>query len=99
MEELLLSHPGVRQAVVVSVPDPEREEVVAALVVAEPGAAVTAEELVRFCREGAAAYKVPRIVELVGAEQVPLTDTGKVSRRMVQERFAARAAASRGAAA
>ncbi len=99
VEELLLSHPGVRQAVVVSVPDPEREEVVAALVVAEPGAAVTAEELVRFCREGAAAYKVPRIVELVGAEQVPLTDTGKVSRRMVQERFAARAAASPVAAA
>jgi fatty-acyl-CoA synthase len=98
VEELLLSHPAVQQAVVVGVPDAEREEIVAALVVPKPGARVTAEALVRFCRDNAAAYKVPRLVEIVAAGQVPLTDTGKVSKRMVQERFAARGP-TRGAAA
>ncbi|MBX6372728.1 MAG: AMP-binding protein [Acetobacteraceae bacterium] len=56
------------------------------------------ERMRLFCREAAAAYKVPRLVEIVTAGQVPLTDTGKVSKRMVQERFAARGPA-RGVAA
>jgi len=94
----LLSHSAVQQAVVVGVPDAEREEIIAALVAPKPGARVTAEALIRFCREAAAAYKVPRLVEIVTAGQVPLTDTGKVSKRMVQERFAARGPA-RGVAA
>jgi fatty-acyl-CoA synthase len=89
VEALLLSHPAVHQAVVVGVPDAAREEIVAALVVPKPGAAVTAEALIRHCRDAAAAYKVPRLVEIVAAGEVPLTDTGKVSKRMVQERFAA----------
>ena len=75
----------MRQAIVVGIPDPERDEVLAAMVVPEPGAHVDVEELVRFCRARAAIYKVPRRIVLVRPDEVPLTDTGKVAKRRIQE--------------
>lgn len=85
VEELLQAHPAVRQAIVVGIPDPERDEVLAAMVVPEPGARVDVEELMRFCRARAAIYKVPRRIVLVRSDEVPLTDTGKVAKRRIQE--------------
>jgi fatty-acyl-CoA synthase len=90
VEEVLQSHPAVQQAIVVGVPDPERDEVLAAMVVPKPGHAVTSAELVAHCRGMVAAFKVPRLMELVAAGQVPLTDTGKISKRLIQDRFAQR---------
>ena len=78
----------MQQAVVVGVPDRERDEIVAAMVVLRQGASVTAAELAAYCRASAAQYKVPRFIEIVGVEQVPLTDTGKVSKRGVIEELA-----------
>ncbi len=88
VEELLQEHPAVQQAVVVGVPDHERDEIVAAMVVLRQGASVTPAELAAYCRASAAQYKVPRFIEIVGVEQVPLTDTGKVSKRGVIEDLA-----------
>lgn len=85
VEEVLHAHPSVRQAIVVGLPDPERDEVLAALVVLKDGAATTADELRRHCRALAAAYKTPRVIRFVVPEEVPLTDTGKVSRRLVRK--------------
>ncbi|MBN8906277.1 MAG: AMP-binding protein, partial [Rhodospirillales bacterium] len=85
VEEILEAHPAVRQAVVVGLPDPEREEILAALVVLHDGAHATPEELTRHCRALGAAFKVPRRIVLAGASEVPLTDTGKISKRGVQE--------------
>jgi fatty-acyl-CoA synthase len=84
VEEILEAHPAVRHAVVVGLTDPEREEILAALVVLHDGAQATPEELTRHCRAQAAAFKVPRRIMLVGAAEVPLTDTGKISKRGVQ---------------
>ncbi len=84
VEELLYSHPGVLQAVVVGVPDPVRDEIVAAMVVPRPGHTLSIDALTQFCRTSAAAYKVPRFIDITSAERVPLTDTGKVSKRDVQ---------------
>ncbi len=89
VELVLEEHPDVRQAVVVGIPDPTRDEIVAALVVPEPGATLTTETLLAHCRASMAVYKVPRLFEIVSAGEVPLTDTGKVSKRLIQDRLAA----------
>ncbi len=89
VELVLEEHPDVRQAVVVGIPDPTRDEIVAALVVPEPGATLTTETLLAHCRASMGVYKVPRLFEIVSAGEVPLTDTGKVSKRLIQDRLAA----------
>ena len=88
VEELLLSHPAVRLAAVVGIPDPHQDEVLAAMVVLQPTAIVTADALRAFCRERAAVYKVPAVIEIVADTDMPLTDTGKISKRLIQDRFA-----------
>lgn len=88
VEELLSSHPAVAQAVVVGIPDPERTEIIAALIVPTPGASVTEEELIKFCRANAAAYKAPRRIRLVTSNEVPLTDTGKVDKKGAEQLLA-----------
>ncbi len=87
VELVLEDHPAVRQASVVGIPDPLRDEAVAALVVLQPGRHATADELIEHCRRAVASFKVPRHLELIPAEEMPLTDTGKVAKRLVQERL------------
>src|SRR5262249_20682569 len=65
VEEILRTHPAVAAAFVVGVPDPVRDEVLAAVVVRRPGTDVTAEALVAHCRAALAAYKVPRLIRFV----------------------------------
>ncbi len=96
VEKLLLDFPGVGQAFAVGVPDPERDEVIAAMVVLRAGCSVTAEELIEHCRRSAAAYKVPRYIELAEPDQVPLTDAGKVHKRRIRELLGAKYLAARG---
>ncbi len=94
VEELLQEHPAVPQAIVVGVPDRERDEIVAAMVVLKPGAQATPAELDAHCRAAAAQFKVPRFIEIVPPERVPLTDTGKVAKRAVIEALTAARAAT-----
>lgn len=79
VEEVLLTHEQVSLAAVVGVPH-ERlgEEIVAHLILTE-GATVTAEELRQWAEEQMADYKYPR--EIVLAEQLPMTSTGKILKR------------------
>ena len=62
VEEVLYEHPAVLEAAVVGVPDPYRGETVKAFIVLKPEfkEEVTAEEIIKFCREGPAPYKVPK---------------------------------------
>ena len=78
IDEVLYEHPGVREAVVVGVPDAYRGETVKAFIVPDPGAELTEEELIGFCRERLAAYKVPKSIEF--RETLPKTPVGKISR-------------------
>ena len=93
VEEVLLSHPDVQQVVVVGLPDAAREEIVAAMVVARPNVVLDRQVLLAHCRHTAASFKVPRFLVVVNAEDVPLTDTGKVHRGRTTELMAQRYAA------
>jgi long-chain acyl-CoA synthetase len=85
VEEILTSHPQVKEAGVIGVPDPDVGERVKAIVVLEREARgrVTEEEIMKYAAEKLAHYKVPKIVEFRG--EVPKTDVGKVSRRELRE--------------
>jgi long-chain acyl-CoA synthetase len=79
VEDVLYTHPAVREAAVVGVPDAYRGENVKAVVSVKPGMSATAEEIVEFCKARMAAYKYPRIVEFL--PELPKTVTGKILRR------------------
>ena len=79
LEEVLMTHPAVSLAAVVGVPHPTHGEEVKAYIIRKPGAQITADELIAWCREQMAAYKYPRIIEF--RESLPMTATGKILKR------------------
>ncbi|MFE9698698.1 class I adenylate-forming enzyme family protein [Streptomyces sp. NPDC006270] len=79
VEDVLHTHPAVREAAVVGVPDPYRGETVRAYVSLRPGAAVEPGELGAYCEARLAAYKYPREVEILA--ELPKTASGKILRR------------------
>jgi long-chain acyl-CoA synthetase len=85
VEEVLYQHPKIKAAGVVGVPDPKVGNLIKAYVVLESEARgkVSEEEIIDFCKEKMAHYKVPKIVEFRG--ELPKTDVGKVSRRELRE--------------
>jgi fatty-acyl-CoA synthase len=85
-EGVLASHPAIREAAIVGMPDPKWGETLVAFVVAEVGAAIPAdEELVRFCKQSLASYKIPRRFERVAA--LPRNPTGKVRKDELRARL------------
>ena len=64
------------------------------MVVLKPGAAATPEELMVHCEKVSAKFKVPRFIDIIAADKVPLTDTGKVHKGKAKEWMAARYAAT-----
>ena len=88
VEEILHQHPAVQDVVVFGVPESYRGETVMAIVVREPATSVTAEELIGYCRERLAAYKVPAIIEF--RPELPKTLVGKVLRRQLRQEVMAK---------
>ena len=86
VEDVLYQHPAVKEAAVVGVPDSYRGETVKAFVSLsnESDDNTTPEALIQFCKERLAAYKYPRIVEII--DDVPKTTTGKMLRRELRDR-------------
>ena len=83
IEEVLYEHPKVREAVCYGVPDPYRGQTVKVAIVLKEGETVTEEEIIEFCRERLARFKVPKLVEF--RESLPKTPIGKVLRRVLME--------------
>jgi acyl-CoA synthetase (AMP-forming)/AMP-acid ligase II len=82
VEQVLARHDGVAEAAVVGVADRRLGEVPKAYVVARPGAAPAPEDLVAFCRERLAGFKVPRSVEFL--PELPRNAGGKVLKRRLR---------------
>jgi long-chain acyl-CoA synthetase len=90
VEDILYQHPAVREAAAVGVPDEYRGETVKAIVSLRPGQSATPQELIDFCRERMAAYKYPRLVEII--DELPKTVTGKILRRELRTASGSQAA-------
>ena len=84
IENALLRHPDISQAAVIGIADPRLGEVGMAFVVLRPGAAVTGDDIIGWCRDQMANYKVPRAVELV--DDLPRNATGKVVKDELRHR-------------
>jgi acyl-CoA synthetase (AMP-forming)/AMP-acid ligase II len=81
IDEVLLAHPAVAEAVTFGVPHPMwGEEVAAAVVLREP---VSKSDLLAYCRERLADFKRPKQIDIV--EAIPRTATGKIQRRLVAQ--------------
>jgi long-chain acyl-CoA synthetase len=83
VEEALAKHPAVLEGAAIGVPHPIKGEEVKAFVVLKPGQTATADELIAFCREQLAPFKVPKTIEFRDA--LPKTLIGKVLRRQLAE--------------
>ena len=84
VEDVLYEHPKVLEAAVAGVPvGQEKGERVKAYVVLKPGETATEEELLAYCRENLAYYKVPKFIEF--RDDLPKTMVGKILRRVLVE--------------
>ena len=79
VEEVLFKHPAVKEAAVVGIPDEYRGETVRAFVILSEETSATEEEIITFCREHLASYKVPSSVKF--RSELPKSTVGKVLRR------------------
>ena len=83
VEGILLSHPAVKEAVVIGVPDERWGEAVHAVVTLSLGASLLEADLKQFCQERLTAYKRPKVFHVVS--DLPRTGIGKIARRLMRE--------------
>ncbi len=81
IEEVLYGHPDILEAAVVGVPDERLGEEIAAVITPQPGASIDPTRLRAWLEERLAAYKVPRIYEVV--DELPKGATGKILKRAI----------------
>ncbi|MBD3658359.1 MULTISPECIES: long-chain fatty acid--CoA ligase [Marinobacter] len=85
VEGLMYRHPAIHEVCIISAPDPKRGETVKACIVLTPEAdgQTTEQDIIAWCKEQMAAYKVPTIVQFV--DELPKSPTGKLMWRALQE--------------
>ncbi|WMS87771.1 long-chain-fatty-acid--CoA ligase FadD [Pleionea litopenaei] len=82
IEDVVASHPGVLEVAAVGVPSESSGEIVKIFVV-KKDAAVTEDDLIKFCRENLTGYKVPKLVEF--RDELPKSNVGKILRRELRD--------------
>jgi long-chain acyl-CoA synthetase len=82
IEEVIAGHPGVLECAVIGVADDRSGEAVKAFVV-KKDANVTAEDIIKYCRDNLTAYKVPKLIEF--RTDLPKTNVGKILRRQLRD--------------
>jgi len=84
VENVLYNHPNVLEAAVIGVPDSAKGDIAKAYIVPKGDGELSEKEIIDYCRQNLAAYKVPRIVEFVDA--LPQTASGKVKKYVLKEK-------------
>ena len=87
VDEVLFSHPDVKEAASTGIADSYYGEKVCAFVVLKPGARADADSLIEHCKKNLAPYKVPALIRLV--DELPRTTVGKIDKLALRERLAA----------
>ena len=82
VETVLLNHPKVQEAAVVGIPDAKRGQILRANVVLKHGETATHREILKFCKERLANFKMPRQLEF--KDSLPKSRTGKVAKRQLR---------------
>lgn len=84
LDNVLFDHPKILEACTIGVPDAYRGETVKAFVVTKPGETLTEDDVMTYCRQNLAAYKIPRQVEFVN--ELPKSAVGKILRRELRDK-------------
>lgn len=80
IEDIISTHPKVNQVYVVGVPHEIMGEVGAVFIELKPGGETTRREIINFCKDKLARFKIPRYVFFVSAQELPFTATGKIQK-------------------
>ncbi len=83
VEHYLYRVPAIQECAVYGIPDADKGEAVAVAVVAKPGQRIRPEDVIAYCRDNIAAYKVPARVDVV--DELPKSATGKILKRVLRE--------------
>jgi len=83
VENVLLQHPAVFECAVIGLPDELKDESIMGVVVLRPGHDVTSAELIMFCADKLATFRVPG--EIVFQQNLPKTSVGKIQKNLIRE--------------
>ena len=83
LDDVLMGHPKILEACTIGLPHEYRGETVKAFIVAKEGQQLTEDEVVAYCKENLAAYKVPKIFEFI--DELPKSAVGKILRRKLKD--------------
>lgn len=83
VESVLADHHSVYESAVIGIPDDMRDEAIKAYVILRENATVTEEELIQYCRERLAKFKVPDSIEFVA--EFPRTAVGKIQKHILRQ--------------
>jgi len=83
LDDVLMAHPKILEACTIGVPHQYRGETVKAFVVKKEGEELTEEDVITYCKENLAAYKVPKILEFI--DELPKSAVGKILRRKLKD--------------
>ncbi|UCD80025.1 MAG: long-chain fatty acid--CoA ligase [Desulfobacterales bacterium] len=83
LDDVLMGHPKILEACTIGIPHEYRGETVKAFIVVKDGQKLTEEEVVAYCKENLAAYKVPKIIEFI--DELPKSAVGKILRRKLKD--------------
>jgi fatty-acyl-CoA synthase len=86
VEDVLVTHPAVIQAHIVPVPDARMGEVGVAYVVLHPEPKIAPEELIKYCADRVARFKVPKYILHVRAEDIPVTPSGRARKFLLTQK-------------
>ena len=85
VEEVLMKHPKIAEVAVFAMYDKKRGEIPAAAVVLKPNVSANSEEIIEFCKDKLASYKIPK--HIIFLKELPKMNNWKILRRVLREKY------------